>query len=105
MVLLPNPGTYQPEKGVKGDTKESELPRGYMEEFASFVAISPGEEILFSMPVNHLSKRWHVEIPFDFQLPHGKGPLPSNTVGLPVMRVHYAVSDLPKNSQAEILNK
>lgn len=105
MVLLPKPGTDEPETPVNGDAQESEIPRGYMEEVASLVTISPGEEILFSMPVNHLSKRWHVEIPFDFELPHGKGPLPSNTVGLPVMRVYYTVGDLPKNSQAEILKK
>jgi len=87
--------------GAKGD----EIPSGYMEEVASLASIGPGEEILFSMPVNHLSERWHVEIPFDFELPPGKGPLHSNTVGLPVMAVHYTVWDLPRSSQAEILKK
>lgn len=87
--------------GAKGE----EIPRGYMEEVASLVTIGPGEEILFSMPVNHLSDRWHVEIPFDFELSRGKGPLHSNTVGFPVMAVHYTVWDLPWNSQAGILKK
>jgi len=87
------------------DTKSDEIPRGYIEEVASSVSIDPGQEILFSMPINHLSERWHVEIPFDFELPSGKGPLNSNTVGLPVMAVHYTVWDLPRNSQAEVLKK
>jgi hypothetical protein len=86
-------------------TKSDEIPRGYMGEVASSVTVGPGQEILFSMPINHLSKRWHVEIPFDFQLPPGKGPLSSNTVGLPVMAVHYAVWDLPRNAQAEVLKR
>ena len=76
-----------------------------MEEIASLVSIGPGQEILFSIPVSHLSERWHVEIPFDFELSPGKGPLHSNTVGLPVMAVMYTVSDLPSNSQAKVLKK
>ena len=41
---------------------------------ASLITIGPGEEILFSLPVNHLNKNWHIEIPFNFELPQGKGP-------------------------------
>lgn len=110
MVSFSTSGTDKPEthttRGAQNsETKSDEIPRGYIEEVGSLVTIGPGEEILFSMPINHLSERWHVEIPFDFELPRGKGPLYSNTVGLPVMAVHYTVWDLPRNSQAEILMK
>jgi hypothetical protein len=110
LVELLNAGTEKPEtrttrSSQSSETKSDEIPRGYMEEVASLVSIGPGEEILFSIPVNHLSDRWHMEIPFDFELPNGKGPLRANTVGLPVMRVHYTLWDLPRNSQAEILKK
>jgi hypothetical protein len=107
-IILPDTGEPEPREKGKAqnpETKSDEVPTGYMEEVASFVVIGPGEEILFSMPVNHLSKRWHLEIPFDFDLPHGKGPLPSNTVGITVMSVHYEVWDLPRNAQAAILKK
>jgi hypothetical protein len=109
-VSLPTAETDKPEtrttrSSQNSETKSDEIPRGYMYETASWVSIGPSEEILFSIPVNHLSDRWHMEIPFDFELPHGKGPLRANTVGLPVMRVHYTVWDLPRDSQATVLKK
>ncbi len=110
MVLISTPDAHKPESRETGsthssDTRSDEIPSGYMEEVASSVSIGPGQEILFSMPINHLSERWHVEIPFDFEPPPGKGPLNSNTVGLPIMAVHYTVWDLPRNSQSEVLKK
>jgi len=62
MLSLPTSSTDNPETRVKRDrqnseTKSDEVPRGYMEEVASLVTIGPSEEILFSMPVNHLSER------------------------------------------------
>lgn|SRR5437879_6402160 len=110
MVSFSTSGKDEPQTGLNAETQKSEkatdeVPRGYMEEVASLVTIGPGQEIRFSMPINHLSERWHVEIPFDFELPPAKGPLHSNTVGLPIMAVHYTVWDLPRNSQAEVLKK
>lgn len=111
LVSLAMSGTDKLETRATGNAQNSEtksddeIPRGYLEEVASSVAVGPGEEILFSIPINHLSERWHVEIPFDFELPRGKGPLHTNTVGLPVMAVHYSVWDLPRHSQAEVLKK
>lgn len=97
-------------QGAVARQKESEpktpkIPRGYMEEVASTISIDPGEEILFSMPVNHLGKRWHVEIPFEFDLPAGKGPRDPKTGGEPVMVVEYTLWDLPPESQAGIPTK
>jgi hypothetical protein len=110
MVSFSPSGKDKPQTGLNAETQKSEkttdeIPRGYMEEVASLVTIGPGQQILFSMPVNHLSERWHVEIPFDFELSPTKGPLNSNTVGLPIMAVMYTVWDLPRNSQAEVLRK
>ena len=95
------------EPATKAVPKESEqdtpqIPQGYMEEVSSTAVIDSGEEILFSMPVNHLSKRWHVEIPFEFEVPRGKGPHDDRTGGIPIMVVEYTLYDLPPNSQAEI---
>jgi hypothetical protein len=110
MVSFSTHDGHKPETRETGSTRSSdrqsdEIPRGYMEEVASSVLIGPGQEILFSTPINHLSERWHVEIPFDFELPPGKGPLNSNTVGLPIMAVHYTVWDLPRNYRSEVLKK
>jgi hypothetical protein len=100
----------EPQTGPNGETQESEtkadeIPRGYMEEVSSLVTIGPGEDILFSMPVNHLSKRWHVEIPFEFELPKGKGSRNPANGGIPVMVVQYSLWDLPSKSRAQIGGK
>jgi len=58
----------------ESQAKVEEVPRGYMFHVASLVSIEPGRDLLFSLPVNHLSKKWHIEIPFEFELPKGKGP-------------------------------
>jgi len=81
------------------------MPRGYMEEVASLVTVGPGEEILFRMPVNHLSKWWHVEIPFEFELPKGKGPRDPLNGGEPNMVVQYSLWDLPPKARTELGEK
>jgi hypothetical protein len=88
--------------GQKSEAKADQIPRGYMEEVGSLVTINPRREILFSMPANHLSKRWHIEIPFEFGLPKGKGPRDPNNGGEPQMVVTYSLWDLPPKSRAEI---
>jgi hypothetical protein len=35
--------------------------------------IPPGGQVLFSLPVNHVSEAWHFEIPFRFALKHVRG--------------------------------
>jgi len=67
--------------------KEQGVPRGYLFHVASLITIDPGEEILFSLPVNHLNRNWHIEIPFNFELPQGKGPRDPLNGGEPLMAV------------------
>jgi hypothetical protein len=81
------------------------MPRNHLVDVASLISIRPGEQILFSMPVNHLGKHWHVEIPFEFELPRGKGPREDRTGGMPVMRVEYDLYDLPPQAQTQIPTK
>jgi hypothetical protein len=101
-------GTSESEKGKdqqKAQATTEEVPRGYMFHVASLVSIEPGTGILFSLPVNHLSKKWHIEIPFEFELPKGKGPRDPVNGGIPVMVVQYSIWDLPPESRAEIRSK
>jgi hypothetical protein len=44
------------------------MPRGYMSSVSSFVIIGPGQSVYFSLPLNHVSKTWHFEVPFRFAL-------------------------------------
>lgn len=55
-------------------------PRGYGSQsgFDSFrlIVIAPGDQILFSVPSNHVSKTWHFEIPFRLAVPNNSSTRP-----------------------------
>ena len=47
------------------------MPHGdYDIDVSSTATLQVSESLLFSIPVNHLSRTWHIEIPFRFDLPH-----------------------------------
>ncbi len=81
------------------------IPRGYMGDVGSRESVYPGKEILFSVPVNHLGRRWHIEIPFAFDLPQGKCCREDNIGGEPEMVIAYTLWDLPPGSRAQIQQK
>jgi len=85
-----------------GKPEEDAMPRGYFSHLASASSISPGEEILFSVPIDHIGKRWHMEIPFHFDLPPGKGPRADHVGGQPNMAIAYSLYDLPTKVQPEV---
>jgi len=50
------------------ETKKT-MPYGYnVQEWGSYITIPPGGNIYFSLPIDHVSDKWHVEIPFTFNL-------------------------------------
>jgi hypothetical protein len=61
-----------PEKPSSKPSVESKvldaMPYGYNFEVSSFATLGPGQSIYFSLPRNHVSAKWHVEIPFRFDL-------------------------------------
>jgi hypothetical protein len=100
--------TLEKEKSAdqqKSQATSEEVPRGYIFDVASLVRIQSGRDILFSLPVNHLSKKWHIEIPFEFELPKGKGARDPVNGGIPVMVVQYSLWDLPPESRTQIGKK
>jgi len=75
--------TLRLERGQKGDRGPSrkssaKMPKGYsLPDTFSTATISPGEDILFSVPVNHVSPAWSLEIRFYLAPPgthYGSGP-------------------------------
>jgi hypothetical protein len=115
--VVPNPevgpimilGTDTPAPSPSGKAQESAtersvggMPRGYMSEAGSFQSVPPGQAMLFSVPINHVGKRWHFEIPFRFDLLTGKGFREPIVGGQPNMVIIYTISDLPpKQAQFE----
>jgi len=80
-------------------------PPDYWFELGSQLTVRPGKEVLFSIPVNQLGKKWHVEIPFEFEVPEGKIPRDPNIGGQPEMHLYYSIYDLPDQARAEIEGK
>jgi hypothetical protein len=76
----------------EAETKElAERPTGYQFDVASFVTIPPGKAVYFSVPINHVNKRWHFEVPFRFDLARRGGP-----VRQPYSYVAFFEEDLPE---------
>jgi hypothetical protein len=57
--------------------------------------VPPGQAVLFSLPINHVGKSWHIKIPFNFVIPTGGGPRPQAVGGEPVIHLNYSLYDLP----------
>jgi hypothetical protein len=83
-------------------SKSSSMPIGYASEVSSSESVQPGQSILFSVPVIHLSKDWHIEIPYQFDLPPGKGPREPIVGGEPRMVLLYSAWDLPEKVQRQL---
>ena len=82
---------------------DAKMPTGYDSDVSSAEIIPPGDSVLFSVPVTHLSKYWHIEIPYEFDVPSGKGSLKAVTSGIPRMAMLYYIWDLPEDLQQQLL--
>jgi hypothetical protein len=47
-------------------TPTTSMPFGYLNPTSSFMTVKPGQAVLFSLPRDHVSATWHVEITFRF---------------------------------------
>ena len=103
-VVADHPGSFAETEQSIAENKICEIqmrsiPDGYGFEVGSPITVAPGKDILFSVPSNHLSRCWHMEIPFKFKLPVGNVPRPENVGGQPLMHIYYTWWDLPPNIQ------
>jgi hypothetical protein len=86
----------------KAEKADQTPPFGYWFDVGSIENIPPGKSIVFSLPTNQFRQNWHIEIPYEFALPTGKGPRPDDIGGQPIMYVTYALWWLPKDIQQKI---
>jgi len=99
------PAQTPPVSKLQADVNPATPPLGYWFEVGSQLIVRPGKEVLFSIPVNQLGKKWHVEIPFEFEVPEGKIPRDPSIGGLPVMHLEYSRYDLPDAARAVVEHK
>lgn len=82
------------ERSVRARSTSPKRPRGYSgghEPGPQVLKVIPsGEEILFSLPSDHLSSSWHLEIPFRFAIKHAGSHRP------PYSNVALFWDDLPE---------
>ena len=103
--LIGKPSGVKDETDIDDNTGAAAMPRNDLIDAMSAITVEPGEAILFSMPINHLGKHWHVEIPFEFDVPRGKCCRDEKTGGQPVMVVDYGLYDLPSQAQKQVSTK
>lgn len=84
-----------------GQREVSDRPHGYNdnnEPGAQVIRVIPsGQEITFSLPINHVRENWHFEIPFRFALKHVRG------IRQPYSYVALYWDDIPEADRALIL--
>lgn len=64
-------------------------PVGYDLDVGSRAVIRPGQEVLFSVPANHIDPRWYLRVRFELELP------PPKSGRQPYSFVEYGWADLP----------
>jgi hypothetical protein len=106
VVADPPPRMVIEQNGSTSNVKSKiEAPSDYWMDVGSEYHIRPGKNILFSLPTSQFVKHWHIEIPYEFVVPQGKGPRPEEIGGLPEMHLTYSLWWLPTEIQRKIENE
>ena len=71
-------------------------PVGYDLDVGSPTVIRPGQEVLFSVPANHIDPRWYLRVRFELELP------PPKSGRQPYSFVEYGWADLPSTVRSFI---
>jgi hypothetical protein len=71
-------------------------PEGYSSETAGIVRVQPGEDILFSVPLNHVDDDWYMRVRFALDLDKS-----SVAVG-PFTYLPFYKWDIPKESRQTV---
>lgn len=69
MTILPDILVPRPTHFLGSPPVQERMPRGYSSNLGSLITIDSGKSLIFSVPVNHVSRMWSLQIPFHFSLP------------------------------------
>ena len=56
-------------KMPKTGSIRQKMPSGYGSDTGTPLTIEPGKSLVFSVPANHVSRTWSMQVPFQFSLP------------------------------------
>jgi hypothetical protein len=71
IAINPRPSEWIDAPPPETEAPRPKPPRGYWSEVYSTTTIGPGEDLFFSVPLNHVSPYWYMEIKFRPALPGG----------------------------------
>lgn len=77
-----------PKSGINGD----KMPAGYASDVGTALIIASGKDVLFSVPSNHVSENWYLQVPFQFDLP------PVKQGSQPVCLAGFTWEDIPRKT-------
>lgn len=75
---------------------KSKPPQGYSAEVSSTTSIQPGKSLLFSVPIDHVSSYWYLEVRVTLT------PLGSHEVSEPETPLSFHWLDIPKDVRATL---
>ena len=104
-IIGPRKGESANQQPAKDSGKREKRPSGYMSEVGSSESIPPDGKVLFSIPLNHLNEKWHVELRYEFDLPEGACCKLPEVGGEPKMVVEYGLWDLPPDAHEQFKRK
>jgi hypothetical protein len=85
MVRVTPDGKQHPEHRPR-----SEMPHGYsFLDVVDSLVVLPGNELEFSVPVNHVTADWHIELPFHFKFSH-------DLSAEPILHTAFSLSQVPE---------
>ncbi len=69
LVLVPDTITTIPQKIPRSRLVPKRMPVGYASRLGTVQAIASGKDLVFSVPSNHVSQFWSLQVPFEFDVP------------------------------------
>jgi len=99
MTILPDRIIAVRGRIPKSGAVKQVMPSGYASDTGTPLTIEPGKSLLFSVPSNHVSPAWSMQVPFQFSLPAVKEGVQ------PVCLAEFTWGDIPSASNGSLGHK
>jgi hypothetical protein len=96
MTILPDTIIAVKGRIPKSGPVKRAIPSGYASDTGTPLTIEPGKSLVFSVPSNHVSPTWSMQVPFQFSLPAVKEGVQ------PVCLAEFTWGDIPSSSEGSL---
>jgi hypothetical protein len=94
LTLLPDVITPIERRIPRSGVGREKMPSGYAPGMGVARTIAPGKDIVFSVPANHVSPNWYMQVPFHFSL------APVKEGEQPICYAAFTWENLPKSDRS-----